>query len=432
LAAGLVGAGLADWGLQRWLNAQELAHQEREAALLSLETDLTVPTTAHPDTTAALLAAARSQNPPFNNQLLDQKLALYQNTVEQSGPPDILIVGSSRALRGIDPTVLQTHLSESFADQREVTIFNFGVNGATARVVDLMLHRILTPDQLPRVILWADGARAFNSGRPDRTYEAIQESEGYAALEAGTFPPQTTPEQPRVEDGRETGEPPTFAQLHEGVQQHYQQVNEWVQDTVQPLSFSYESRTQLQTWLRAQLSTTSLPLQFELSPNVEAQGLSPQEAITLKGFLPVEQRFDPELYYLKHPRVRGDYDTDYTAFTLRGQQEQALERVLRYLHTHQVAVIFVNVPMTDDYLDATRQAAETEFVTAMTAWAAEQDFVFLDWGERWLTTYELFSDPSHLNQAGAAELSQALARSPKLLWSVLLSDSEPTVQPPSD
>ena len=65
----------------------------------------------------------------------------------------------------------------------DLDIFNFGVNGSTAQVVDLTLRQVLRPDQLPRLILWADGARAFNSGRLDITYNGIVASDGYRQLD---------------------------------------------------------------------------------------------------------------------------------------------------------------------------------------------------------------------------------------------------------
>jgi hypothetical protein len=70
----------------------------------------------------------------------------------------------------------------------DISIFNFGVNGATAQVVDLIIRQVLEPDQLPRLILWADGARAFNSGREDVTFNAITVSPGYRDLLANVEP----------------------------------------------------------------------------------------------------------------------------------------------------------------------------------------------------------------------------------------------------
>ncbi len=67
-------------------------------------------------------------------------------------------------------------------------MFNFGVNGATAQVVDLIVRRLIPPEDLPQIVVWADGARAFNSGRVDVTYNAIAVSEGYEQLEASSTP----------------------------------------------------------------------------------------------------------------------------------------------------------------------------------------------------------------------------------------------------
>ncbi|NJL45502.1 MAG: hypothetical protein HC922_06710 [Leptolyngbyaceae cyanobacterium SM2_3_12] len=43
---------------------------------------------------------ARAAFPSFNSQQLNEKLALYYQRLEESGPPDVLIIGSSRALAG--------------------------------------------------------------------------------------------------------------------------------------------------------------------------------------------------------------------------------------------------------------------------------------------------------------------------------------------
>ena len=86
------------------------------------------------------------------------------------------MIGSSRALRGVDPAALRQALDIS--GHEDLSVFNFGVNGATAQVVDLTIRRVLEPHQLPRLIVWADGARAVNSGRTDVTFNAIAASEG--------------------------------------------------------------------------------------------------------------------------------------------------------------------------------------------------------------------------------------------------------------
>ena len=60
-----------------------------------------------------------------------------------------------------------------------IDAFHFGINGATAQVVDFMLRHVLKPSELPKLILWADGSRGFNSGRDDATFGVIADSPGY-------------------------------------------------------------------------------------------------------------------------------------------------------------------------------------------------------------------------------------------------------------
>ncbi|HEY9805685.1 MAG TPA: hypothetical protein V6D04_03905, partial [Candidatus Obscuribacterales bacterium] len=95
-------------------------------------------------TSAAILAAARSPYATFNSRQLDEKLALYYQRLAESGPPDVLIIGSSRALRGVDPAALQKALATQ--GYSGLSVFNFGVNGATAQVVDVILRQVLTPE----------------------------------------------------------------------------------------------------------------------------------------------------------------------------------------------------------------------------------------------------------------------------------------------
>ena len=112
--------------------------------------------------------------------VLDEQFALYRSYVATLGPPDILIIGSSRGLQGLDGKRLQFDLNRrGFSGVR---VFNFGINGATAQVVNLQLRELLTRDQLPNVMVWADGSRAFNSGREDRTFSRIRNSPGYERL----------------------------------------------------------------------------------------------------------------------------------------------------------------------------------------------------------------------------------------------------------
>ena len=82
-----------------------------------------------------------------------------------------MIIGSSRSLQGIEPTVLRDALATR--GYRGLKVYNFGINGATAQVINLVMQKVLAPEQLPRILVWGDGSRAFNSGRLDITYNGI-------------------------------------------------------------------------------------------------------------------------------------------------------------------------------------------------------------------------------------------------------------------
>jgi len=354
---------------------------------------------------AAILAAARAQNPSFNNPLLDEKLALYQERLERGRPPEVLIVGSSRAMRGIDPTVLQ----EAIAAQgyARVEIFNFGINGATAQTVDWLLRRLLAPEQLPELVIWADGARAFNSGRRDLTYEAIAASEGYRQLEAGAFPGQGNKEN--------TARRPSWtARVAQGFRAGYTDFNRWLSSALGEFSATYPQREQLKTWLHQRVLEPLPGVQSVAA--LDAAVAAEPEPIDLDGFLAIAARFNPTTYYRTHARVSGAYDSDYASFSLRGRQYQALREVLKYLNQQDVEVVFVNLPLTADYLDPVRRQYEADFVTHMERVAERYDLVFRDLAALWLTEYDYFSDPSHLNRYGAYEVSQYLARDPAIPW----------------
>lgn len=173
-AAGLLGLMLAaglDWGLGggSWA-AVGLAARPQAATAVD----------------RATVEADGPDFPSFNSPQFDQQLALYQQYVLTRGVPDVLVVGSSRALRGIDPSQLADRLAER--GHGDLKIFNLGINGATARVVEILLTQVLPPEQLPPLILWGDGVRALNDGRTDATYQAIAASPAYRLMRQGRFP----------------------------------------------------------------------------------------------------------------------------------------------------------------------------------------------------------------------------------------------------
>jgi len=266
----------------------------------------------------------------FGSDVLDEKLALYAAHVAAEGVPDVVIVGSSRALQGIDPSVLQQELERR--GKTGARVLNLGVNGATAQVVDRFVREILPADARPRTIVWADGVRAFNSGRPDRTDAALRESPGYRAVQRGNFQ------------------------------------------------------------------------NFAAQPD-DVDGASP---IRADGFLAIEARFEPSAYYRTRSRVAGRYDGDYANFSLGGVQGEATRRLLAFADANDISIVLVPLPLTAEYLDATRSAAETEFREFLARLAAEYDRASVI-DLPWTRPNREFEDPSHLNRYGAGEVTRAIA-----------------------
>ena len=369
-----------------------------------------------------------SNYPSFNSRQLDQQLAIYQKYLEEVGRPDVMIVGSSRALRGVDPVTLQKALNEQ--GYPGLKIFNFGINGATAQVVDLLLREILQPEQLPKMILWADGARALNSGRVDVTYNGIALSQGYKRLASGKRPVVT----PGAAKSPQSGESAAAASASKPVAEtfwrsSYQEIGEWLNEKLAGLSRTYPRRDQLKALLQQQLAQTltSKSLSMASSPELASQQKEATDAETAagnqvvvsvdsNGFLPLPVRFNPAIYYKKHPRVSGSFDADYDSFQVAGRQTAAFKTVLQFLSSRQIPLVFVNVPLTEDYLDSARRRYEQEFREHMVRLSMEQKFIFRDLSELWPTQNEFFSDPSHLNRYGAYEVSKRLGQDPIIPW----------------
>ena len=296
--------------------------------------------------------------PSLGSQVLDEQLVVYLSYLATVGVPDVLIIGSSRSLQGIDPQILQQALAaQGYAGLKA---FNFGVNGATAQVVDFILQRLLSPEQLPKLILWAGGSRALNSGRRDRTFTSILNSPGYGALETGVRP-------------------------------------------------TLESSTE------AALSPSIAP---SITPSIATPSLS---NINAYGFLPIEDQFDPAIYYRRYPRVEGRYDGAYQSFQLRGVQTQALESIIAFTREQDRLFGFVNLPLSQDYLDPFRLRLERQFQTFLQQQSKAQGFLVVDLLQQWTGQNALYADPSHLNRTGAAILSRQLANSRQIPWEGLKS-----------
>ncbi|MEG4624045.1 hypothetical protein Q5691_07010 [Microcoleus sp. w1-18aA5] len=394
-------------------------------------------------------SATRSQasTVSFSSDLLNEQLQLYLSYVAAVGPPDVLIVGSSRALQGVDPRQLKQSLAQR--GRPGLKVFNFSVNGATAQVVDFQLRRLLQPGHLPQMIVWADGVRAFNSGRDDRTFNSIVDSEGSQLLAAGIRPELLSDEpnviplcyrfpQPCANNnfrkaftsvdqpfrGGEDAQPlfPTIKSLSSGTGILP------IADTHPPIK-SLSSGTGI-------LPVASNAARYELKPiaanaatnkaqlipvsrrtTVAIRQLNQlAESIDSNGFMAMSGKYNPNTYYRERAYVSGQYDGDYKNFNLGGKQAAAFNSVVAFTKARKIPLIFVNLPLTNDYLDGTRLRAEQQFRQRMQQLSRQKGFAFRDFSQRWPGRNDYFVDPSHLNRFGASAVSSLLAADSSITW----------------
>ncbi|MGD1805048.1 hypothetical protein ACP6PL_06355 [Dapis sp. BLCC M126] len=356
-------------------------------------------------------ASAPSQFNPvsFNSNILDTQLKLYLSYVATVGTPDILIVGSSRALYGVDPQKLQRYLVNKGYPQ--LNIFNFGINGATAQVVDFQLRQLLNSNQLPKLIIWADGVRAFNSGRVDRTYNSIVASEGKRLLLSGIRPqlPQAQSNFPST-----CYKFPKPLNIFSPTRNFPGETIEVNYSTTKPTKYTKYSYKPIK-----QSSSNSTPnTQYSTQPIQTVAIANAADAIDANGFLPVDGQFNPSYYYQRKPYVAGLYDGDYARFYLGGTQATALNSVVNFTKSRNIPLVFVNLPLSDSYLDSVRWSAEQEFHGWMQRRARENGFKFLNFNlyQPQLAKNKYFFDPSHLNRYGAGAVARYLAATAGIYW----------------
>ncbi|WOB45373.1 hypothetical protein HNI00_21245 [Thermoleptolyngbya oregonensis NK1-22] len=435
--------------------------------------------------------------PSFNSQRLDHQIRLYSHYVMTEGTPDVLIIGSSRALQGIDPAVLRQALAER--GRPNLRIYNFSINGATARVMDLVVRQVLPPDRLPRLIIWADGLRAFNSAKADVTFNGIASSAGYRQLAARvrTIPPEPVPASQAIADeqppeicleippipvlAKPVGNPavpgataqasppaPTTArspaattgqvtgqvtgqisgQISEGDRKeekgqtpHLEPVPsssvDWsnpdaanffldLQSTLTPLQVVPELTDPQRAFPGDALLAESpvclsfldptLPAPSQVASVVVLPDVPANSGLRADGFEAIATQFNPATYYRQFPRVAGQYDSNYTPFQLTGSQTQATVALASYVRDRQIPLVFVSLPLTQDYLDPLRRRREQQFRQHMQQIATQQRFLFRDLSLLWPTRNQYFADPSHLNQDGAAAVARHLAQDPNIPW----------------
>ncbi|MEB3826510.1 hypothetical protein [Phormidium sp. CCY1219] len=368
--------------------------------------------------------SSRLSYPTFNSDVLDEQLGLYLSYIAAIGRPDVLIVGSSRALQGVDPTVLQQALGAR--GKGGLKIFNFGVNGATAQVVNFQLQQLLSPQHLPRMILWADGVRAFNNGRSDRTYNEIRRSPGYQRLASGIRPSLTsansTASLVEYPQGSAFLQPVSDSPDCSGLAELWRKVGETPEGKL-PLRLHpaivrrMNSRCEGHqfTVMRSPETTTGADVSQAIAA-APRQMSAVGKAIDANGFFPVSTRFNPASYYRQNPRVAGRYDRDYANFQLGGSQGSALNAVAAFAQSRQIPLVVVNLPVTQDYLDPTRSLREQQFRQYMRA-ASVRAFLWRDLSAiASLTRNDYFQDPSHLNRYGAAAVARQLAADPNIPW----------------
>ena len=374
--------------------------------------------------------ATRSQasTVSFSSDLLNEQLQLYLSYIATVGPPDVLIVGSSRALQGVDPKQLKQSLAQR--GRPGLKVFNFSVNGATAQVVDFQLRRLLKPGHLPQMIIWADGVRGFNSGRDDRTFNSIVDSEGNQLLAAGIRPELPSDEPNEIPLCYRFPQPcanNTFRKALASVDRPFRGGQD-AQPLLPPIKF-LSSGTGI-------LPVASNAARYEVKP-IAADAATPQaqlipvsrpttvairqvnqlaDSIDSNGFMAISDRYNPNTYYRERAYVSGQYDSDYKDFNLGGKQATAFNSVVAFTKARKIPLIFVNLPLTDDYLDGTRLWAEQQFRQRMDQLSRQKGFAFRDLSQRWPGRNDYFFDPSHLNRFGAIAVSRLLAADSSIIW----------------
>ena len=352
----------------------------------------------------------------FNNQIFDEQLLLYLSYIAAVGPPDVLIVGSSRALVGIEPRQLERELAVQ--GKGNLKVFNFGINGATGQMVAFQLRQLLTSEQLPKLIIWADGVRSFNSGRVDRTYNQLVASPGYQVVMSGNHPtlpptiPETTQDCGEIEDSSISQTTTEKSKASADAPSSSGMSEEWRVARIPFETSSNPEPSSPELLFLTQLTETPTPQRLTLVKNAPDNSYS-TVAIDANGFLPLESRFDPDTYYQQYPQVAGLYDGDYQPFSFSGPQLNALNSVKEFAYQQQIPLVLVNLPVSQSYLDWERLRREVQFEQLM---QGQTSLIFIDMGRLWLKQNQYFADPSHLNRYGAAAVASFLATHPNIPW----------------
>ncbi|MCY7381939.1 MAG: hypothetical protein LH628_05010, partial [Microcoleus sp. CAN_BIN18] len=140
------------------------------------------------------------------------------------------------------------------------------------------------------------------------------------------------------------------------------------------------------------------------------------DSIDSNGFMSMSAKYNPNTYYRQRAYVSGRFDRDYEDFNLGGKQAKAFNSAVAFVKNRKIPLVFVNLPLTDDYLDPTRRSAEQQFGRRMQQLSQQKGFAFRDLSQRWPGRNDYFVDPSHLNRFGAIAVSRLLASDSSITW----------------
>jgi hypothetical protein len=90
--------------------------------------------------------------------------------------------------------------------------------------------------------------------------------------------------------------------------------------------------------------------------------------------------------------------------------------MLEFTKNNNISLVFVNMPLTSDYLDPVRTKYEQQFQEYLLSFTNHPQFIYRDLSQLWPKANDYFSDPSHLNRYGAYEVSKKLAIDPMISW----------------
>jgi hypothetical protein len=293
------------------------------------------------------------------------------------------------------------------------------VNGATAQVVNFMLAELLpavSSEPLPPVIVWGDGSRAFNEGRPDQTWASLVASPGYQAIRQGLLSP-VAEVSAAVPAEVLAGVPVTSRDVTGSSGVAMAQPSRGIAPPAEGLVLADADSLAVSAGALASNPPSNLPNSLLSSMAAYPRPPLSETAQNLDalGFSAVSDRFTPQTYYQQFPRVNGRYDGAYSPFVLNGEQTTALSAVTAATRSQNARLIFVNLPLSGSYLDDYRLYYESEFQQFLRTQSQALGFDVIDLLTQWQTQPALFADPSHINQDGAAAIARQLAQDARLI-----------------